>query len=274
MNDIRRDEMIGVGMKYLAAVVSRDARAAPLHAKLRCTENGKELEPGEGYWRRIERFAGEQFFVDTLTDQVAMMGVAYHGGQPWPFALRLRVTGSEILESEVVLSSDPQGPFANVNELLKPDVIYDAPVPPSRRSDRGRLRAAADSYWEGLQHSDGSIPQFHYRCDKYDNGAKTTHSLHTLLSPDATVHTCASGLDHTKPARPIARERRYPLLDVERGLAVSFVVVDFHPIPERQRPDAGSFYMMGVFKVVDGRLRIVDEIREILPLGACSGWSS
>ncbi len=31
-------------------------------------------------------------------------------------------------------------------------------------------------------------------------------------------------------------------------------------------------YMLGIFKVVDGELRIVDEIREIRPLGAASGW--
>jgi hypothetical protein len=30
--------------------------------------------------------------------------------------------------------------------------------------------------------------------------------------------------------------------------------------------------MMGVFKVVDRQLRIIDEIREILPLGASASW--
>jgi hypothetical protein len=184
----------------------------------------------------------------------------------------LHLKDEKVIESEVVISTDGKGHFADVEQLLKADIIYDAPVPPSRASNRDELRAAADSYWEGLQQSDGSIPRFHYRCDKYDNGAKTTNTLRTLLSPDATVHTCASALDHTKPARPLARERRYPVLDVERGVAASFVVIDFHPIVGKPRPDAGSLYMMGVFKVVDGELRIVDEIREILPFGACSGW--
>lgn len=44
-------------------------------------------------------------------------------------------------------------------------------------------------------------------------------------------------------------------------------MVDFHPIPGRPRPDAGFMYRMDVFKVADGEIRIVDEIREILPLG-------
>ena len=264
--------MIDIARDYLAAIVQHDPASAPLHPALRSTENGKELKAGEGHWQTIERFAGEAYFVDTESQQVVMMGAAYREARPWPFALRLRIEDGKAIESEAVISTDGKGHFADVEQLLKPDVIYDAPVPPSRRCTRDELRAAADSYWEGLQQSDGSIPRFHYRCDKYDNGAKTTNTLRTLLSPDATVHTCASALDHTKPARPLARERRYPVLDVELGVAASFVVIDFHPIPGKPRPDAGSMYMMGVFKVVDKELRIVDEIREILPLGATSGW--
>ncbi|MDB6011605.1 MAG: hypothetical protein JWL65_3855 [Gammaproteobacteria bacterium] len=272
MNDDTREELIEVGRRYLAAIVRHDPAGAPLHPALRATENGREIPVGEGCWRSIERFAGEQFFVDPQARQLVMMGVAYRDSRPWPFAVRLRIQGGHVIESEVVVSTDPKGHFADVEQLLKPDILYDAPVPPARAASLEQLRAAADSYWEGLERSDGSIPRFHYRCDKYDNGAKTTNTLRTLLSPDATVHTCASALDHTKAARPRARERRYPVLDVERGVAASFVVIDFHPIPDRPRPDAGSFYMMGVFKVVDCELRSVDEIREILPLGALSGW--
>lgn len=269
---LERNDMLALAKRYLNAVVQRDPTAVPLHPTLRATENGKNIRRGEAHWQLIERFAGEQFFIDTQSQQLIMMGAAYHHERPWPFSIRLRFADRQISESEAVISTDGKGHFADVEQLLKPDILYDAPVPPARASTRDELRAAADSYWEGLQRSDGSIPKFHYRCDKYDNGAKTTNTLRTLLSPDATVHTCASALDHTKPARPLARERRYPVLDVERGVAASLVMLDFHPIPDKPRPDAGSFYMMGVFKVVDGEIRIVDEIREILAFGSTSGW--
>lgn len=269
---LERNGMLALAKRYLSAVVQRDPAAASLHAALRATENGKDIRPGEAYWQLIERFAGELFFIDTHTQQLIMMGAAYHHERPWPFAVRLRFEDRQIVESEVVISTDGKGHFADVEQLLKADIIYDAPVLPELANTRDELRAAADSYWEGLQRSDGSLPKFHYRCDKYDNGAKTTNTLRTLLSPDATVHTCASALDHTKPARPLARERRYPVLDVQHGVAASFVMLDFHPIPGKPRPDAGSFYMMGVFKVVEGEIRIIDEIREILAFGATSGW--
>lgn len=269
---LNHPQLLEIAAKYREAVTCHEPAAAPLHATCRCTENGKDVQPGDGYWHTIERFAGELSFADVETRQIVTMGVAYRDGRPWPCAIRLRIEGSQICESEVLISTDAKGHFADAERLLRPDVIYYAPVPPARRVGRDELCAAADSYWEGLERSDGSIPQFHYRCDKYDNGVKTTNTLRTLLSPDATVHTCASALDHTAPARPRVRERRYPVLDVELGVAASFVVVDFHPIPGKPRPDAGSFYMMGVFKVVDRKLRIIDEIREILPLGASPNW--
>ena len=267
-----RQELIEVADAYLDAVCRRDPGKAPLHPQLRSTVNGKEFAPGEHYWQTIDRFAGIQHFVDTFTRQIIVMGAGYQSDRPWPWALRLHTEGGRIIESESVLSTDPHGHFADVEQLLHPDILYDAPVPVARRSDRIALQAAADSYWEGLQTSNGHLPNFHYRCDKYDNGRKTTNTLSTLLSPDATVHTCASALNSASQARPRARERRYPVLDVELGIAASFVMVDFHPVPNAPRPDEGSFYMMGVFKVVDGQLRVIDEIREILPLGSKSGW--
>ena len=197
--------------------------------------------------------------------------VTIDDGPPQPFAQRIHVHEGSILEAEAIVSSDSHGHFADATHLLKPDIIYSAVVPTDRRVDRDGLRAAADSYWEGLEQSDGLIPRFNYRCDKFDNGAKTTNTLRTLLSPDAKFHTCASALNDTRAARPCARERRFPVLDTELGVAASLVVVDFHPIPDHPRPDAGAMYMLGVFKVVDGEIRIIDEIREILPLEGILG---
>jgi hypothetical protein len=257
---------------YLNAVAAGDPEMQRFAPGFRYTENGTTVALGEGLWRRAVRFAGIQSFADRETGQVVCMGVAFLDDHPRPFAQRLLLEGEEIAEAEAIISTDAKGHFADVEQLLKPDIIYQAVVPPARRVDRDGLRDAADRYWEGLEQSDGLIPRFNYRCDKYDNGAKTTNTLRTLLSPDGKVHTPASALNDTRAARPKARERRYPVLDTELGVAGSLVVVDFHPIADHPRPDAGAMYMLGLFKVVDGELRIIDEIREFLPLGASAGW--
>jgi len=268
----RADLIASLG-RLLEAIVGGLPTGDLLSAACRMTINGRTVHGSDLAALGVQRFAGLLNFADTQTRQSVMMGVAFVDERMAPVSIRALVdlTG-RLAEVEMIHSSDRQGPFADAQELLSPDIVYAAPIPPSRRCDREALQAAADDYWEGLQNSDGDIPTFHYRCDKYDNGAKTTNTLRTLLSPDRTIHSCASALDHTRPARPLARERRYPVLDPELGIAASFVMVDFHPIPDSPRPDAGSFYMMGVFKVVDRQIRMIDEIREILPLGAQSGW--
>ncbi|MEE4454355.1 hypothetical protein [Novosphingobium resinovorum] len=267
-----RDGLIAVLKTYLAAVAAGDPEGIPWDRTRRSTENGVPIQPGDGLWRRAPRFEGIQAFADAQTGQAVCMGVAFLDELPHPFAQRLCIREGLVREAEAIVSSDPSGHFADVTQLLKPDIIYAAVVPPARRTDREGLQDAADRYWEGLEQSDGHIPRFNYRCDKYDNGAKTTNSLRTLLSPDGKVHSCASALNDTRAARPRARERRFPVLDTELGIAASFVVVDFHPIADRPRPDAGAMYMLGLFKVVDGELRIIDEIREFLPLGTSVGW--
>jgi hypothetical protein len=273
MADLDRQGLIDLARRYVAAVIAHDPRRAPLHADARSTHNGVALQAGEGYWRDIERVGGEHFFVDAQTAQVILMGAALRAGRPWPWALRLRIQSGEIIESESLLSSEAKGFFADAERLLESDIIYDAPVPPRRALDRAGLRAAADSYWVGLQSGNGELPKFHYRCDCFQNGAKITHNMRMLLSADAAIHTCASALKHAARAQPRVRELRYPVLDVERGVAAGFVMVDFAAVPDAGRREAGSSYMMSVVKVVDGRLRIIDEIRESMPLGATSGWS-
>jgi len=78
-----------------------------------------------------------------------------------------------------------------------------------------------------------------------------TNNLTILLSADAAVHSPASCVAATRPARPIARNRRFPVIDTELGIVVSFVLVDFHPAPHIDRPDCGTFYMAGLFKISD-----------------------
>lgn len=261
------------GAAFLDSLVRRDPGVAPLGPGFRATENGEFVELGGGLWQTADDFLGIQQFADPDHGEVVSLGVAVSAGERRPYVVRLKVEGDGITEAESIVSSAGKGAFADVDQLVKPDVIYAAPVPPDRACDRDGLRQVANSYWTGLQESDGSLVPVGYRCDRFDNGRKITNSLHTLLTPDAAVHTVASCLNGTRGARPVVRERRFPVLDVALGVAVSFAVADFHPVPGSPRPDNGSFYLAAVFKVVDSEIRIMDEIREILPLASSSNWN-
>lgn len=258
-----------LGTEFLRSLAAPGPAAAGTPPRL--TENGRDVDWRDGRLSQARSFAGLQVFVDEMRAQVVVMGLAkFHDGHD-AFALRMRFEGDKAIEGEAIVSTARTGFFNAVDQLAHPDILYAAPVPATRRSDARRLVRIADSYWEAMEQGDPSGVPVAYRCDSYHNGKKVTNNLELLLSPDQAVHTVASIIAGTRPARPTVTDRRFPVVDVELGLVVSIVVVDFHPIPNG-RPDSGSFYMAVVFKIVDHEIRIFDEIREILPLGTSSGW--
>ena len=254
---------------YLDSVLTRNPTRSALGPQCRVTVNAVLAGPEET--PPIDDFPALQIFSDPAQGGVVVAGAARVAGALSPYALRLRVENEHIVEVEMLLSRTSHGHFADVDQLLSPDVLYDAPVPARRASDREGLKAAADSYWTALQESDGSLAKFAYRCDRFDNGKKITNNLSILASPEAAVLTCVSGLYATRPARPVARNRRFPVLDVSLGVAVSFVLVDFNPNALIKLPGM-THYMLGLFKIVDGEIRSLDEITEKLPFGAPAVW--
>lgn len=263
--------LVSATRRYLAAMVAHRPADAPLAAHFRGTENGMDIPAGAGPWRSVDKFASSHVFTDAEGGEVVTIGALQTQGALHPYALRLKIVNEEITESELLHSSSTHGHFAAVEELLKPDVIYDAPVPAERACrSREELRDVADRYWTALNESDGTLAKFSSRCDRYANGKKITNNLELLLSPDAAVHTPSSLLTATRPARPKVLERRFPVLDIERGLAISFALVKFQPSGGRK--DFGYFYICGLVKVVDDEFRNIDHIHEILPRGAVSGW--
>lgn len=270
-SDAARARLELMASAYLDAIAAHDPARVTLAPSFRATENGAVMRPGQGVWTTVTRFRSRQFFIDTISNQVLVIGAVDCGGDLFPYAFRIAIAGDAIAEAEMMVSPSARGHFADVDQLLKPDVLYDAPVPAARGcGTRERLQAIANLYWDALNESDGSLAPFNHRCDRYGNGKKITNSLYLLLSPDAAVHTPASLITATRPARPKVIERRFPVLDVARGVAGSIAVVEFGK--NADRPDAGAFYIFGVVKIVDDEIRNVDHLNTILPAGTRSGW--
>ncbi len=84
---------------------------------------------------------------------------------------------------------------------------------------------------------------------------------------------------------PRVRDRRYPIVDEERGLVFSIIMFDMPgeatsavvngrtmELSESQRTKR-SLLLMEVFKVVGGRIRDIEAFMFNTPLGAPSGWN-
>src|ERR1700733_1332148 len=71
----------GFSDRYLAAMLVHDPAQAPLAAKVRITENGQRLDPGDGLWGTIDGLgAYKLYFDDPGAGQAGFMGVVDENG--------------------------------------------------------------------------------------------------------------------------------------------------------------------------------------------------
>ena len=134
--------------------------------------------------------------------------------------------------------------------LAEPDTLYDAVVPRERRSSRAQLIAVVNGYLEGISKHDGSIPKFSYRCDRYNAGFRWTNN--PANPPSKGGGTCATALDGLTGQAVV--NVRFPVVDVTHGVAVVLFI-----IPHGERKVQGATNVAEVIKVVDGKIRSIEE---------------
>jgi hypothetical protein len=260
--------LVGIADAYLAALVAHRPSSTDLARRPRITENAVDEAPGLGLWRSAEATPSRQVFADPSRGQVATFGTVRRDGRLAALMVRLKVVGRRISEAEMLVGGDVDGPYAAASNLLRPDVLYDAPVPVPRGSSRRALVGIADAYFTALERHDGALAPFSERCDRYEAGARVTNSTRMIGAPDGGVFTCAESLEAAKGVKVEVNERRFPVVDPDRGLVV---VIDFLE-PRMADGSKRSLYLAAVFKIVDGEIRGLDEINTPVTPGARTGF--
>jgi len=271
-----RDCLTDVMSQYIdAMVVQRDPKALPLSPSLKSTENGLPAPLGEGLWRRAKAIRYRQIFADPAAGQVGLYGVAERGGSLEVFYVRLKVAGGKITEAETVGAGPGEASLFAPEAMTTPDPIYDETVPPAKRTPRAQMIAAAQAYYDGIEQGDGSKVPAAAGCYRVENGVQTQK-----LPQYVVAGHCNAGLSGFTYINPV-RARRYPIVDLERGLVWAIVIMDIKGGPytatvdgkpvERVRP-ASSILVAELFKVVAGRTRRMEVVMRNIPYGGPSGW--
>jgi hypothetical protein len=168
--------------------------------------------------------------------------------------------------------------------LRQPSPLAGDVVEPAARATRARLKAAADAYFDGVQDDDADLIPAAGDCLRIENGVQT------VLNPAAEGLGSGSPLgegigmgikDQVRllgfPAIERIRDRRYPVIDVERGLVLGLVFFD-HPGPVRTGPvpprfaAPNSYFIWELFKVSGGVIRHIEAIMAMFPYGMRPGW--
>ncbi len=221
--------------RYLDALLAHDASKLPLAEDARYTENGQTLAMNNGMWQVASAIGDPKlYFSDPVSGQVGFRGVVEENGHKQIIMARPKVENRQIREIEAIVLREG-GAFSNVDGLADHPIFSEA-LSPDDRSSRDELISIADSYFEGLEKNLADITPFDPNCTRIENGTITANN------PDSeTFHRLTCGDRFKIPGFSAVitriRERRFPIVDEERGLVYAIVFFDHAGVPEVTLPD-------------------------------------
>jgi hypothetical protein len=279
--------LTGLTEQVMGALAAHDASRLPLRSDVRYTENGQTLRLNDGLWETADGLSNYTLYVaDPESGAAAFMGTIRESNREAMLALRIKVIGKKISEIEAVISrtSGTPSPFGVNYADVKPEPIFSETLPPAQRRPREQMIATANSYFEGLEQATGQVTPFEPSCKRRENGGTTANN------PDARNAmgklSCGAQFDTGfSPFITEVRGRRFPLVDEERGLVLSFLSFDHSGrIKNVQRTDGTiakvappfdtpyTFLIAELFKIRDGRIAQVEAVLLPTPYAMPSGW--
>jgi hypothetical protein len=244
-----------IAQQYLAQLVKHTPGTLPVASDINAQENTDAVKLGDGSWKSVTQVLSGYLFADSQTGQVVWAGGVKHGSNIGAMFLRLKVVNGRITESELLTrggepSANGSEPTRDMSGLAEPDILYDATVPPERRSTRQQLVSVVDGYLQAISKHDGSIPKFSYRCDRYNAGSKWTNNPDNPESRGGG--SCGSSLNGLKGQGVV--NVRYAVLDPVHGVVACLFI-----IPHGEAKPQRSTNVAELFKIVDGKIRSIEE---------------
>ena len=283
----------------LAALTTRDGgRFGPA----RYTENGQDLAVGEGLWATADRIGPYRHIVaDPQAGQAACFATVTEGRTRSIMALRLALAADGAATEIEALVARPSlrggtdafgdGP-AQLDRAPGPDAAWLAPIPPGERAPREELRRVADMYFAGLEGNDGrgDYP-FADDCIRIENGFRATavpvESGAEGETPYAVAFRALGAREQFESGffRFVSRirGRRFPVIDVERGVVFSFALFDhFGTLRDYQLADGTpitgaldrpfTWLVAEAFRIERGLFTRIEALMLPVPFGMGTGW--
>jgi len=208
---------------YFAALLANDARALPQAARARITENGAERKLADTFWDGAREIAYRFDIVNTARGDTGTETVIVNAdGSKTMHMLRLKVLNGAITEIETIKAN--QG---DADRLWDPDRLtavspdLQLSIREAERDSYYALIAAAEGYWRAFQTN--GTPDYHPApllpdARRFENGLQTTG-----LVRDGQYVSAQSGFDAGRFLNRNIWDRRYPVVDEERGIVLSIV---------------------------------------------------
>ncbi len=292
---------------YMEALIAHKPAQVAMVPRVKNTEDGVRLDPGDGFWRTAQGKGSYRLFnSDVETGQVVFMGTMREvPNLPVIVMIRLKVVNKQITEVENFVVRDAAA-AKMFEDRGRPSDVFTAAIPTAQRATRAALIQTANSYFTGLQRNDGKgTYNFTPDCDRFQNGLQTTNRTTPLPAPppggrgaapppppDPTLDRVLrmSCIDQFKSGyynfATRVRDRRFVAVDRERGLITAIFAIDqasgkyrTFKMADGKEVSAGprkpeTLAIAETFKIEGGKIRRVEAVQLNVPYGMVTGWSS
>jgi hypothetical protein len=285
----------GVADSYLKAVVAHDPKLLTLDEHVRFTEDGQELQLGDGFWNTASGVgAAQQFYPDPATQQITYVGTMREFDNLVLMAMRLKVHDKRISEVETLFYRKGAGPEWSdagvdaTNSRGAADSSWLASVPTALRASREQLLGVALAWMNALAHYDAraNVPVSD-DCVRYENGARVSGNPRVLIG-DGHFNLATLGCRQQLQSgyfTAISRihHRRVVAVDPDYGTVVVWAnfdqagtralrLADGHTLSQRSLAQPASTEALLVFRIEGGTIRRIQMLTRGVPYHMSPGW--
>ena len=271
--DCNRACLTGVVDTYLKALAANTPRDVPLAPSAKVTFNGRAVKLDQAFWDGAERTVYRFDIVNERLGDTATEAVVLNAdGSKSMYMVRLKVLDGKITEVETVRANKGEA-----DRLWDPDTL--TTVSPAlqltmREADQDSyygLIAAAESYWRAFQTN--GTPDYHRAnllpdVKRFENGVQTTGMVR-----DGAFVSAAAGFDQGRFIGRNLWDRRYPVVDLERGIVLSIVRFGLKDgLKSQSTATANDRLVAEFFAVKNGMIQEVHAVLFNLPDVQPTGW--
>jgi hypothetical protein len=210
---------------WFKGLVSNSTNGVPLAKDVKITQNGQLTTLAGTFWDSADSVPYRWDIANLRLGDTGTEAIVKNAdGSMTILAVRLKVKNGAITEIETIKTNKGEA-----DGLWGPEVLLQKEVSPAlqlsiRESERDsyyRLIAAAESYWRAFQTN--GTPAYHPAdlmpdSQRFENGVQTTGVVR-----NGVYASTASGFDEGRFIGRNLWDRRYPVVDEERGIVLSMV---------------------------------------------------
>ena len=260
-----RQCLAGFVSQYMDAMLAHKLENLPVAAKVKFTEDCKEMKLGEGEWKKISRFtAYRRDILDVRQGVAVSFLVLEEGSSPVLYVVRLKIEDKKITEVEsMAVHGREEGMLFNTANLQTVSKMMTSVPDKAQLNSREEMIKAALTYPAGLKIGsfvkvDSPMAPDAYR---FENGQ-------LMAGPGCTFFpTCGNMKTQTIPTLSGITQR---VIAVDEELGVVALRMNFGPGSLFQ--GQGELDVWHSYKIYGGLIHAAEAYCKQMPHGTKSGW--